>query len=173
MKLSTGKVAFPIEFDNGDKQSIYFNPNDRETQNRIKKFEENVQKRIDSLDAEKKNKNFNSESLSKIDNIDQIFDMDEEELSDLQNSIDVIDSIESEYNKAICEELDVVFDSKVSDIIFKYCQPLNIVVVEDEKGNETREMYIMHFLRWFANELKKYGEKNKGAMEKHLAKYRK
>ena len=28
MKLSTGKVAFPIEFDNGAKETIYFNPND-------------------------------------------------------------------------------------------------------------------------------------------------
>ena len=26
MKLSTGKVAFPIEFDNGDKQSIFYFP---------------------------------------------------------------------------------------------------------------------------------------------------
>ena len=28
MKLSTGKVGFTIEFDNGDKAGIYFNPND-------------------------------------------------------------------------------------------------------------------------------------------------
>ena len=35
MKLSTGKVAFPIEFDNGDKAVIYFNPNDRGIQEKI------------------------------------------------------------------------------------------------------------------------------------------
>jgi hypothetical protein len=36
MKLSTGKVAFPIEFDNGDKQTIYFNPNDPDLMIRMK-----------------------------------------------------------------------------------------------------------------------------------------
>ena len=46
MKLSTGKVGFPIEFDNGDKAVIYFNPNDRGIQERIKGFEESIEKRI-------------------------------------------------------------------------------------------------------------------------------
>ena len=46
MKLSTGKVAFPIEFDNGDKAVIYFNLNDRGIQERIQGFEESIEKRI-------------------------------------------------------------------------------------------------------------------------------
>lgn len=39
MKLSTGKVAFPIEFDNGDTEVIYFNPNDVELANRMKNLQ--------------------------------------------------------------------------------------------------------------------------------------
>ena len=39
MKLSTGKVAFPIEFDNGAKETIYFNPNDPDLFVRFSNFE--------------------------------------------------------------------------------------------------------------------------------------
>ena len=52
MKLSTGKVAFPIEFDNGDKAVIYFNPNDRGIQERIKGFEASIEKRIKEINEE-------------------------------------------------------------------------------------------------------------------------
>ena len=54
MKLSTGKVAFPIEFDNGDKAVIYFNPNDPDLMIRIKNFNENVSKKIAELSVEAK-----------------------------------------------------------------------------------------------------------------------
>jgi hypothetical protein len=53
MKLSTGKVAFPIEFDNGDTAVIYFNPADRWIQERIEKFEESVNNRINQINIEK------------------------------------------------------------------------------------------------------------------------
>ena len=42
MKLSTGKVAFPIEFDNGDKQNIYFNPSDPDLAIRMRDFEKRM-----------------------------------------------------------------------------------------------------------------------------------
>ena len=53
MVLSTGKVAFTIEFDNGDKQNIYFNPNDKKIMERIKAFEGKVNEKIKALDLEK------------------------------------------------------------------------------------------------------------------------
>ena len=42
MKLSTGKIAFPIEFDNGDKDCIYFNPNDPNLSIRLKDFQDKL-----------------------------------------------------------------------------------------------------------------------------------
>ena len=46
MKLSTGKVAFPIEFDNGDKDCIYFNPNDPNLAVRFTEFQDKVNERL-------------------------------------------------------------------------------------------------------------------------------
>ena len=39
MKLSTGKVAFPLQFDNGDVENIFINPHDAGLQARIRNFE--------------------------------------------------------------------------------------------------------------------------------------
>ena len=102
MKLSTGKVAFPIEFDNGAKETIYFNPNDPDLFVRFSNFEKRVEEKLNgigdfdlSVDGTPKNE----ELLEKFENI----------------------------NKVICEELDVAFASNVSDIVFKYCSPFAIV----------------------------------------------
>ena len=94
-------------------------------------------------------------------------------MKNLQSRLDAVNEIEAEYNKAVKDELDVVFGGKISDVAFRYCQPFDTVIVEDENGNKKREMYIMHFLHWLMVELKKYGAENKSAMDKHLAKYSK
>lgn len=174
MKLSTGKVAFPIEFDNGDKAVIYFNPNDRGIQERIQGFEASVEKKIKQIDTKQYQNKFEGD-IPKVDleNPEKLFELSPAELMALQKRLDVANEIEAEYNKAIKEELDVVFDSKISDVVFRYCQPFDTVIVEDENGNEKREMYIMHFIHWLMVELKKYGAENKSAMDKHLAKYSK
>ena len=99
--------------------------------------------------------------------------MSADELKNLQSRLDAVNEIEAEYNKAVKDELDVVFDGKISDVAFRYCQPFDTVIVEDENGNEKREMYIMHFIHWLMVELKKYGAENKSAMDMHLAKYSK
>ena len=175
MKLSTGKVAFPIEFDNGDKAFISFNPNDRGIQQRIQNFEQSVEKKIKEIDLEKYRSRFEDGKNFEIDleNPEKLLEMSPEELQALQNRLDAVADIEAEYNQAVKDELDVVFDSKVSDVAFRYCQPFDTVIVEDENGNEKREMYIMHFIHWLMVELKKYGAENKSAMDKHLAKYSK
>ena len=174
MKLSTGKVAFPIEFDNGDKAVIYFNPNDRGIQERIKSFEASIENRIKEIDLEKYKSRFEGNIPEiDIDNPEKLLELSDDELKNLQSRLDAVNEIEAEYNKAIKDELDVVFGDKISDVAFRYCQPFDTVVIEDEKGKEKREMYIMHFLHWLMVELKKYGAENKSAMDKHLAKYSK
>lgn len=174
MKLSTGKVAFPIEFDNGDKSVICFNPNDRGIQERIQQFEKSVEKRIKEIDLEKYKSRFDG-NIPGIDleNPEKMLEMSVDELRILQSKLGVVNEIEAEYNKAVKDEIDIVFNSKISDVAFRYCEPFDTVIVEDENGNEKREMYIMHFLNWLMVELKKYGAENKSAMDKHLAKYSK
>jgi hypothetical protein len=175
MKLSTGKVAFPIEFDNGDNAVICFNPNDRGIQERIQAFENSVEKRIKEIDLEKYKSKFEGEKNFEIDfeNPEKLLEMSPEDLKSLQNRLDAVGEIEKEYNKAVKDELDVVFGGKIADVAFRYCEPFDTVIIEDEKGNEKREMYIMHFIHWLMVELKKYGAENKSAMDKHLAKYNK
>ena len=174
MKLSTGKVAFPIEFDNGDKAVIYFNPNDRGIQERIQGFEASIEKRIKEIDLEKYKSRFEG-NVTEIDleNPEKLLEMSSDELKALRGRLDAVNEIEAEYNKAVKDELDVVFGGKISEVAFRYCQPFDTVVVEDESGNEKREMYIMQFILWLMVELKKYGAENKSALDKHLAKYSK
>ena len=169
MVLSTGKVAFTIEFDNGDKQNIYFNPNDKKIMERIKAFEGKVNEKIKALDLEKYEKQFDNGIDFDFSDTDKLFEMPLEEMEKLSDKLGAIGGIESEYNKAIKEELDTVFNSKISDVAFKYCEPLDVVILEDD----SREMYIMLFLRWLMEEIKKYGLKNSKAMKKHLSKYQK
>ena len=172
MKLSTGKVAFPIEFDNGDRQNIYFNPNDRGIQERIKGFEDAIDKRVKEIDLEKYKSRLTGNAVSiDIEDIDSLINMSPEDLQDLHNRVGAANEIEEEYNKAVREELDVVFGSKISDVVFKYCQPFDTVIVEDKDGGEKRELYILHFLNWLMVELKKYGVENKSSVDKHLSKY--
>ena len=174
MKLSTGKVGFSIEFDNGDKAVIYFNLNDRGIKERIKGCEASIEKRIKEIDLEKYKSRFEGNIPEiDLDNPEKLLEMSAEELKNLQSRLDAVNEIEAEYNKAVKYELDVVFGGEISDVAFRYCQPFDTVIVEDENGNEKREMYIMHFIHWLMIELKKYGAENKSAMDKHIAKYNK
>ena len=102
MKLSTGKIAFPIEFDNGAKETIYINPNDPDLFVRFSNFEKRVEdklKDIDDFELSADGTPSNEKLLEKFENI----------------------------NKVICEELDVAFASNVSSVVFKYCSPFAIV----------------------------------------------
>ena len=102
MKLSTGKVAFPIEFDNGAKTAIYFNPNDPDLMIRMKNFEGRVFERIkDFEDVELTNEGTPAD-ISEI-----------ETFEDMQNILK--------------EELDIAFGGSVSSEVFKYCSPFAIV----------------------------------------------
>lgn len=174
MKLSTGKVAFSVEFDNGDKAEIYLNPHDKGIQERIRAFEASVDARMKAIDLEKYKKNFEAQ-LPDIDitDPDKLLELSADELNALQNRFDAVCAIEAEYNDAIKAELDAVFNSNISDVAFRYCEPFDMVDYVDENGKERKEIYIMQFLRCMMVEMKKYGVENQEAMGKHLAKYSK
>lgn len=105
MKLSTGKVGFPIEFDNGDKQNIYFNPSDPDLLVRLKDLQRIVDERIKSL---------NNIQLTLDGNPADDEDMDVVEQFRLIQNI-------------IYEEIDRAFGGDVSSVVFKYCSPFAVV----------------------------------------------
>ena len=72
MKLSTGKVAFPIEFDNGDKDCIYFNPNDPDLATRLIESKDKIQKRIEEMNFDDIEMSNNGEAVA-VDEIKSVF----------------------------------------------------------------------------------------------------
>ena len=102
MKLSTGKVAFPIEFDNGDKQTIYFNPNDPDLMIRMKSLDEKVRDKINGLEDVELNEEGKPTQISQIETFEK-----------MQNILK--------------DELDYAFGGSVSAIVFKHCSPFAIV----------------------------------------------
>ena len=177
MKLSTGKVAFPIEFDNGDKEVIYFNPNDREFIKRVMDFENSIEARTKKINIDKYkeriedgvNVNINIDDFSQIEN------MSSEEIASLRRKVGAIVDIDAEYQQALKDELNDIFKCDISAQVFKYCEPMDMVLTGefDENGNEKSEMFIMQFIRAFGEEIKKYQAKVSPAMQKHLEKYSK
>lgn len=102
IKLSTGKIAFPIEFDNGAKEVIYFNPNDPDLYVRFSNFEKRVEEKLNDIgDLE-----LSSDGTPK--------------------NKEMIERFESLKN-IICDEIDIAFGSDVSKVIFKYCSPFAII----------------------------------------------
>jgi hypothetical protein len=172
MKLGTGNVAFEVEFENGDKDFVYINPKDRGIYDRMIRFEESVEKRLNEIDVAKHKKAFDDDIDPNVD-IEKIFELSENELNALQKRAQAIVDIEREYNSIIKDEFDKVINSKASDVLFKYCEPFDMVNVVDERGNKKEEFYLWQVMRWFIEEMKKHSESNKEAMDKHLAKYRK
>ena len=143
MKLSTGTVAFPIAFDNGDKDCIYFNPNDPDLFVRFSNFEKRVEdklKGISDFDLSVDGTPKNEELLEKFESI----------------------------NKVICEELDVAFASNVSDIVFKYCSPFAIV-----GGEYFLIQFVQAIRPEIEKHNKKANADLQKKMAKHTAKYTK
>ena len=143
MKLSTGKVAFPIEFDNGAKETIYFNPNDPDLFVRFSNFEKRVEEKLNGIgdfDLYVDGTPKNEELLEKFENI----------------------------NKVICEELDVAFASNVSDIVFKYCSPFAIV-----GGEYFLIQFVQAIRPEVEKHNKKANAELQKKMAKHTAKYTK
>lgn len=143
MKLSTGKVAIPIEFDNGDKDNIYFNPNDPDLILRMRKLEGNVSAKIKDLaDVELK------EDGTPVD----------------KSLIDVFEKAQG----ILKDELDKAFGGAVSAVVFKHCSPFAIV-----EGNYFIFQFIETVLPVIEKHNAEASIAAKNRMAKHIAKYAK
>ena len=141
IKLNTGKEAFTIEFDNGDKVEIYFNPNDPDLSIRMRDFQKNVETRTNlyndmALDAEGK----------PVD-------------------VSAIDKFE-EMRNIVCEELDRAFNGDISSKVFKHCSPFAIV-----EGNYFMLQFIEAIRPEIEKRVKKANEQTNKNMKKYLKKY--
>ena len=161
MKLSTGKIAFPIEFDNGDKDCIYFNPNDPDLATRLITAKDKIQKRIEETNFNDVELSFNGEPIE-IDKIKNISDLTSEQLDILTKNAEAISNVVNEAKTIVCEELNYAFDSDVSTVVFKHCSPFAIV-----NGN----YFITNFLEAIAPEIKKHIDKSNAEAEKKMGKY--
>lgn len=143
MKLSTGKVAFPIEFDNGDKQAIYFNPNDPDLMIRMKSLDEKVQDKIKGLDDVELTNEGKPTQISQIEMFEK-----------MQNILK--------------EELDYAFGGSVSDVVFKHCSPFAIV-----GGEYFVVQFIQAITPEIEKHIKKANADVEKRMAKHIDKYKK
>ena len=169
MKLSTGKVAFPLQFDNGDVENVFINPHDTGLQERIKNFESSLKARLDEIKLEKHKEAFaDNVDFTSLD-FDKLMQMSGEELEKITKQTEAIAKLDKEIEKEFCNELDKVFDSDVSSKAFKYVPPL--AMVETEEGE--CEMYILLVLKALALEIQKHGNKMSEATNKYTAKYQK
>lgn len=167
MKLSTGRVAFPLEFDNGDVEHIMINPHDENLQGKIKSFEESMKQRLNKINLEKYKDAFaEGVNVSEL-NFEKLMGLSQEELNKITKQTDAMVEIDKELEKQFCEELDSIFDSDVSRKAFKYVPPL--AMVETENGEF--EMYILLVLKALAIEIQKYGNKVNNVTNKYVSKY--
>ena len=159
IKLSVGKVAFPIEFDNGDKECIYFNPNDPDLATRLIDAKDKIQERLAKLNIEEvEGKNVGNVARE----IDNIVDLTESELTEVLGDAEKAAKIVKDTKAVVCEELNAAFDSDISSVVFKHCSPFAIV-----DGN----YFVVNFLNAITPEIKKRINKTNEDVEKKLGKH--
>lgn len=142
MKLNTGKVAFPIEFDNGDKEVIYFNPNDPDLMVRMKYFQENVSEKIKNIEDVELSNDGTPIHFSQISAFEKM-------------------------QKIIKDELDVVFGAPVSCEVFKHCSPFAIV-----NGEYFVVQFMTAIAPEIEKKIKKANDSIAEKMAKHIDKYK-
>ena len=141
MKLSTGKLAFPIEFDNGDVQNIYFNPNDPDLAIRMKDFQGKVEARTKDLEDIKLKQDGTPEDASAIERFREI-------------------------RNIVCEELDTAFNGDISSVVFKHCSPFAVV-----NGDYFIMQFIEGIKPEIEKHIKKANADVEKKMQKHIANY--
>lgn len=105
LKLDIGKESFPIQFSNGEKAEIYFNPDDPGLAIRLKNFKNIVPEKIAAIkDVEITNNGTPS----------------------IEQGVEVIERFEK-IEKIIFDELDKAFGGDISAVVFKYCSPFALV----------------------------------------------
>ena len=143
MKLSTGKVAFPIEFDNGDKDCIYFNPNDPNLPIRLADFQDKITARVKELDDMRLNAEGKPEDNSFIEDF-------------------------RKFQNVLFEELDIAFGGEISAVVFKHCSPFAIV-----NGDYFIMQFVEAIKPEIEKHIKKANADVEKKMAKHLDKYKK
>jgi hypothetical protein len=141
MKLSTGKVAFPIEFDNGDKDCIYFNPNDPNLAVRFTEFQDKVDER-----------------LKEFEDVDLTPEGEPKDFEFIEKF--------KKMQAVLFEELDKAFGSKVSEIVFKHCSPFAIV-----QGDYFIMHFMEAITPEIEKNINKSNAEAEKRMAKHTAKY--
>lgn len=167
MKLSTGKVAFPLEFDNGDVENVFINPYDRGIQDRIRGFENSIKSRLEKIRLDKYKDAFGDKLDLSNFNFTKMLEMSSDELKEITEKVDIIAEIDRELEKQFCDEIDSIFDSDVSSKAFKYVPPLAIVPTEDGSG----EIYLLLVLKALAFQIEKFGNKTNKIANKYTEKY--
>lgn len=102
MKLNTGSTAFPIVFDNGDSEIIYFKPTDPDLMVRLARFGERTREQIADL----------GDIVLNADGVPET-----------ESQVEMFDAAQ----KIIKKEMDVAFGGDVSAKVFKHCSPFAIV----------------------------------------------
>ena len=161
MKLSTGKVAFPIEFDNGDKDCIYFNPNDPDLATRLMSAKDKITSRIESMKFDDFELSNAGEPI-KIESMENFMSLSEEQANALTEIAEKTAKIVSDTKAIIFEELDAAFGSEVSKVVFKHCSPFAVV---------NGEYFIMQFLSAITPEIQTNINKSNAEAEKKMAKH--
>lgn len=162
IKLSTGKIAFPIEFDNGDKDVIYFNPNDPELGSRLIGTKSRIEERmknmkIDDVEIPEGVK------LTDLENVESLTDIPPECLEVIEKQGERLSKIVNESKRIVCEELDNAFESEISKVVFKHCSPFAVV-----DGN----YFVLQFLEVITAEIrKKQSNKTNPKVMNHVGKY--
>ena len=141
IKLSTGKIAFPIEFDNGDVQNIYFNPSDPDFPIRLKDFQKKTGERMKELDDIE----LTPEGTPK--------------------SVEMLEKF-YELKKIVCEELDYAFSSDISQTVFKHCSPFAIV-----DGEHFITQFLKAIKPVIIKEIKKSTDNMEKRLNKHVGEY--
>lgn len=142
MKLSTGKVAFKIEFDNGDKDAIYFNPNDPDLMVRMRNLQKNIMnktKEISDIEVSEDGVPVNGDYMEAFEKVQNIFK----------------------------EELDYAFGGEVSSVVFKHCSPFAVV-----NGEYFISQFIEAITPEIKKQIEKSQKAANQKIEKHIGKYR-
>lgn len=167
IKLNTGREAFPIEFDNGDKDCIYFNPNDPDLAKRLLEAKDKISARIEKINIEKLDLANNGEAIN-VKDIKDFADLPENEAMSLIEKAERTAAVIEETKKILFEELNTAFNSDVSSVVFKHCSPFAVV---------NGEYFITQFLTAITPEIQKRVKKSTAdvqkKMSKHTAKYMK
>lgn len=161
IKLNTGREAFPIEFDNGDKDCIYFNPNDPDLAKRLLEAKDKISARIEKINIEKLDLANNGEAIN-IKDLEAFASLSENEAKSLIEKAEHTAKVIEETKHILFEELNTAFNSDVSSVVFKHCSPFAVV---------SGEYFVTQFLTAITPEIQKRVKKSTADVQKKLSKH--